>query len=275
MEELSRKHAYEVSKDTLEGDKVRAEIVHVLDAENITFLMERKIWPEKFIVDAELLTKQSENSAEESSSLETTKNRQKGESMGNSTTSLMLQEEEVVEIAKDTGFSRNQIVRLYSRFLSLDRQGRGYLDRDDFQRIPELAINPLGGRIVDAFFSGFGESGAKSELINFRQFVKVLAHFRPLSKSKPNVVNSREEKLKFAFSMYDLNKNGYITRDEFKVILNMMVGSNITADQLDSIADRTITEADADKDGKISFDEFCKAMERTDVDQKMSIRFLN
>ncbi|KAI3422050.1 hypothetical protein GPALN_012587 [Globodera pallida] len=163
--------------------------------------------------------------------------------MGNSTTSLMLQEEEVVEIAKETGFSRNQIVRLYSRFLSLDRQGRGYLDRDDFQRIPELAINPLGGRIVDAFFSGFGESSAKSELINFRQFVKVLAHFRPLSKSKPNVVNSREEKLKFAFSMYDLNKNGYITRDEFKVILNMMVGSNITADQLDSIADRTITEA--------------------------------
>ncbi|KAL3083198.1 hypothetical protein niasHS_011000 [Heterodera schachtii] len=195
--------------------------------------------------------------------------------MGNSSTSLMLQEEEVVGIAKETGFSRNQIVRLYSRFLSLDRQGRGYLDRDDFQRIPELAINPLGDRIVDAFFSEFGDSGAKVELINFRQFVKVLAHFRPLSKSKPNTVNSREEKLKFAFSMYDLNKNGYITRDEFKIILNMMVGTNITADQLDSIADRTITEADADKDGKISFEEFCKAMERTDVDQKMSIRFLN
>uniref|UniRef100_A0A915EL06 EF-hand domain-containing protein n=1 Tax=Ditylenchus dipsaci TaxID=166011 RepID=A0A915EL06_9BILA len=105
-----------------------------------------------------------------------------------------------------------------------------------------------------------------------------------MSKSKPNVVNSREEKLKFAFSMYDLNKNGYITRDEFKFILNMMVGSNITPDQsvghndtfcFDSIADRTITEADADKDGRISFEEFCKAMERTDIDQKMSIRFLN
>jgi len=32
--------------------------------------------------------------------------------------------------------------------------------------------------------------------------------------------------------MYDLNKNGYITRDEFKFILNMMVGSNITPDQV-------------------------------------------
>jgi len=75
--------------------------------------------------------------------------------------------------------------------------------------------------------------------------------------------------------MYDLNKNGYITRDEFKVILNMMVGANITAEQLDSIADRTITEADFDQDGKISFEEFCRAMEKTDIEQKMSIRFLN
>lgn len=196
--------------------------------------------------------------------------------MGNSTTSLMLQEEEIPEIVTETGFSRNQIVRLYSRFLSLDRQGRGYLDRDDFLRIPELAINPLGDRIVDAFFteSGYPDPDVDGK-INFRQFARVLAHFRPLSKSKPNNVNSRQEKLKFAFSMYDLNKNGYITRDEFKFILNMMVGSNITPDQLESIADRTITEADADNDGKISFEEFCKAMERTDIDQKMSIRFLN
>ncbi|VDO63196.1 unnamed protein product [Onchocerca flexuosa] len=58
--------------------------------------------------------------------------------------------------------------------------------------------------------------------------------------------------------MYDLNKNGFITRDEFKVILNMMVGANITAEQLESIADRTISEADIDNDGKISFDEFCR-----------------
>lgn len=32
--------------------------------------------------------------------------------------------------------------------------------------------------------------------------------------------------------MYDLNKNGFITRDEFKVILNMMVGANITTEQV-------------------------------------------
>ena len=55
----------------------------------------------------------------------------------------------------------------------------------------------------------------------------------------------------------------------------MMVGANISQEQLNSIAERTILEADQTGHGKISFDDFSKALERTDVEQKMSIRFLN
>lgn len=168
--------------------------------------------------------------------------------------------------------NKNQIVRLYSRFLSLDKKGQGFLSRDDFLNVPELAVNPLGDRIVDAFFTLAGEN---EQHLNFRQFVRILAHFQPINRAKKNSLNGRKEKLKFAFQMYDLNKNGYITREEFKVILNSMVGANITAEQLDKIADRTIEEADGDNDGRISFDEFCRAMEKTDIEQKMSIRFLN
>lgn len=46
----------------------------------------------------------------------------------------------------------SQIERLYSRFTSLDKADNGFLSREDFLRIPELAINPLGDRIVHAFF---------------------------------------------------------------------------------------------------------------------------
>lgn len=42
-----------------------------------------------------------------------------------------------------------------------------------------------------------------------------------------------------------------------------------------SIAERTIMESDMDGDGMIGFEEFCKALERSEVEQKMSIRFLN
>lgn len=55
-------------------------------------------------------------------------------------------------------------------------------------------------------------------------------------------------------------------------ILKMIFWSE---EQLTSIAERTIFEADQDGDQMISFVEFCNALERTDVEQKMSIRFLN
>ena len=45
--------------------------------------------------------------------------------------------------------------------------------------------------------------------------------------------------------------------------------------QLGNIADRTILEADKDNDGMISFTEFIRLMENVDVEQRMSIRFLN
>ncbi|VDM40736.1 unnamed protein product [Toxocara canis] len=133
--------------------------------------------------------------------------------------------------------------------------GRGFLERSDFLQIPELEINPLGDRIIDAFFA---ETQPPQTRITFTDFARVLAHFRPCSSHEDVTINSRSEKLRFAFAMYDLNKNGYITRQEFKIILNMMIGSNITPEQLESITDRTITEGDYEKNGKISFKEFCR-----------------
>lgn len=39
------------------------------------------------------------------------------------------------------------------------------------------------------------------------------------------------------------------------------------------IVDKTILEADEDKDGKISFQEFVKVLEHTDLDKSMVIKF--
>jgi len=206
--------------------------------------------------------------------------------MGNSRSSLQLQQENIEQISEETGFTSNQIERLWSRFTSLDKQQKGHLTREDFLRIPELAINPLGDRIVHAFFRDSSnkdeEEGGKfggaseKEIVNFPDFVRVLAHFRPIKKNaEKNKMNSRVEKLRFAFRMYDLDGDDKISKEELLAVLTMMVGANISEDQLVSIAERTIMEADDDKDNLISFDEFCKVLERTDVEQKMSIRFLS
>ncbi|KAG8560461.1 hypothetical protein GDO81_014991 [Engystomops pustulosus] len=188
--------------------------------------------------------------------------------------STLLRDEEIEEIKKETGFSHSQITRLYSRFTSLDKGENGTLSREDFQRIPELAINPLGDRIINAFFNE-GE-----DQVNFRGFMRTLAHFRPIednekSKDAMEPLNSRSNKLLFAFRLYDLDKDDKISRDELLQVLRMMVGVNISDEQLGSIADRTIQEADQNGDCAISFSEFVKVLEKVDVEQKMSIRFLH
>lgn len=102
----------------------------------------------------------------------------------------MLKQKKICEIIS-VSVTPNQIERLYSRFTSLDRTDCGTLSREDFLRIPELAINPLCDRIVHAFFAD-----STDDRVNFRQFMKVLAHFRPIKTSCANELNSREEKLK-------------------------------------------------------------------------------
>ncbi|XP_028981460.1 calcineurin B homologous protein 1 isoform X1 [Esox lucius] len=193
--------------------------------------------------------------------------------------STLLREEEIEEIKKETGFSHSQITRLYSRFTSLDKGENGTLSREDFQRIPELAINPLGDRIINAFFP---EGLDREDQVNFRGFMRTLAHFRPIEDNEKNKdptasepLNSRTNKLLFAFRLYDLDRDDKISRDELLQVLRMMVGVNISDEQLGSIADRTIQEADQNGDNSISFNEFIKVLEKVDVEQKMSIRFLH
>lgn len=98
----------------------------------------------------------------------------------------------------------NQIERLYSRFTSLDRSDCGTLSREDFLRIPELAINPLCDRIVHSFLAD-----SNDDRVNFRQFMQVLARFRTIKKAKENKLNSREEKLRCELIYNNNNKMNY------------------------------------------------------------------
>ena len=91
----------------------------------------------------------------------------------------------------------------------------------------------------------------------------------------PEIFNLTEIALLVAFRMYDLDGDDLISKEELLAVLTMMVGANICEEQLVSIAERTIMEADSDKDNLISFEEFKNVLARTDVEQKMSIRFLS
>ncbi|XP_044058264.1 calcineurin B homologous protein 2 isoform X2 [Siniperca chuatsi] len=170
--------------------------------------------------------------------------------------------------------SAAHILRLYERFECLDKDKRGQLRPQDFGAVRELAMNPIGDRIISAFFS------PGQETVDFASFVRILAHFRPTETNqtrdgaKQEPANSRTRKLKFAFQLYDQDRDGKISRVELLQVLRAMLGMQVTEEQLQSIAERAIQEADLDKDDAISFDEFRKSLEKADIDHRMSIRFL-
>ena len=61
-----------------------------------------------------------------------------------------------------------------------------------------------------------------------------------------------------SFNTYFAKLERQIIQEELLAVLTMMVGANISPEQLLSIAERTILEADEDKDELISFEEFVK-----------------
>jgi serine/threonine-protein phosphatase 2B regulatory subunit len=107
----------------------------------------------------------------------------------------------------------------------------------------------------------FDEDGGGD--VDFQEFVSGLSAFS----SKGN----KEEKLHFAFKVYDIDRDGYISNGELFIVLKMMVGSNLKDQQLQQIVDKTIMEADLDGDGKISFAEFTRMVENTDVSMSMTL----
>jgi len=83
----------------------------------------------------------------------------------------------------------------------------------------------------------------------------------------------KEDKLKFAFRVYDIDNDGFISNSELFTVLKMMVGDNLNDQQLQQIVDKTIIDADRDFDGKISFEEFSLLIANTDLESKLTIPF--
>ena len=121
-------------------------------------------------------------------------------------------------LKEETGFSPQEITRLYSRFKDLDTQDKGWLTRKDFLCITGLSLNPLGDRIIHAFFRG-SKKRTEEEHVDFHDFLMVMSHFRPVEQGL-NSRNTRREKLKFAFSMYDLDGDGFISS---KVLFKLLI----------------------------------------------------
>lgn len=154
-------------------------------------------------------------------------------------------------------FDQNEIKQLSKRFKKVDLDSSGTLTMKELMSLPGLQVNPLVQRVFDIFDTdGNGE-------VDFKEFLMGTSQF--------SVKGDKEQKLRFAFSIYDMDKDGYISNGELFQVLNMMVGDNLKDWQLQQLVDKTIIALDKDGDGKISFHEFCAVARNLKVHEKLGV----
>jgi len=175
--------------------------------------------------------------------------------MGNTQNQLSPQEQK--ELVQAANFSERDIKRLYKRFRALDTNQNGELDPHELFDVEDIADNPLVKRVISIFDTN---SDGK---VSFVEFIVGLA--------KLTAGVDESQKTKFAFDVYDVNKDGYISNGELFTVMKIMVGNNLNDQQLQQLVDRTIIQADKDGDGMISFSEFKEMVSHIDIAEKLRI----
>jgi serine/threonine-protein phosphatase 2B regulatory subunit len=156
--------------------------------------------------------------------------------------------QEYTALSGETKFSESELRRLWIKFnaLSNSQVADGKIDLTEFQSALGLKSEGFAQRV----FAAFDHDG--SQEIDFPEFCRGLYAMSPRA--------SLEDKAKFCFSVYDIDGNGEIDREELRSILMYSLSENsavkLSDDQLRRIIDRTYDKMDKNGDGGISFEEF-------------------
>ncbi|CAM9831830.1 unnamed protein product [Ectocarpus fasciculatus] len=144
------------------------------------------------------------------------------------------------DFARDNNIKPESIKKAYKRFQATDKDSTGMIDYTEFCEIMQVDPSPQCEGLFQLF------DGDRSGQIDVREFMISLTNFAGASK---------DDKLKFAFMIFDEDGNGVITKQELARILK----ANHMAQSEAEVARKTDTimaQADKDGDGVVTFDEF-------------------
>ena len=144
------------------------------------------------------------------------------------------------EFAKDNNLKPESIKKAYKRFQATDKDKTGMVDYTEFCEVLQVDPSPQGEKVFQLF--DYDKSGQ----VDIREFLVALSNFSGAGK---------DDKLKFAFMVFDEDGNGMITKEELTKILK---ANHMASDDAEVArkADTILTQADKDGDGVVTFDEF-------------------
>ena len=113
------------------------------------------------------------------------------------------------------------------RFKKLDADGSGSLTMEEFLSLPELMGNPIVQRVVGKFLrirnrhlsalvDVFDDD--KNGEVNFKEFLQGLSAF--------SAKGQKEAKLRFAFRIYDMDNDGFISNGELYQVTSGRINSS-------------------------------------------------
>lgn len=162
----------------------------------------------------------------------------------------------LAELRDQTNFTVEEIQDWYKEFKS--KWPKGVLASEEFKK-EYSTFFPLGdaSEFAKHVFRVFDQNADGK--LDFREFV---CGFSIVLRGR------MEDKLKFSFQMYDINGNGFISREEMSEVLAAMykvessLSNVLDREDPEERTDSIFNQMDLDCDDKLSLDEFIKGVKK-------------
>ncbi|XP_035039304.1 EF-hand calcium-binding domain-containing protein 1-like [Hippoglossus stenolepis] len=161
-------------------------------------------------------------------------------------------------------FSKTEVeglIGLYHELLGESAaQGRGVtgLDRSRFRTLLYNMFGMTDDMIMDGVFRTFDKDN--DSFVNEKEWIEGLCIF---------LRGTLDEKIKYCFNVYDLNSDNYISREEmFQMLKDSLIRQPSEEDPdegVKELVEMTLKKMDYDHDGRLSFDDFKKAVKEENL----------